>query len=174
MRAALEVTLLIGVLLAVAWRWRPARPVERGARALLLAYGLLGACALWFAWYAPGQEPARLVSLKPTVIYWTLAAILIMAPLFRGGYPIKAIFGTFFLLSGRQWGWMNLGFGATFAVLGTVNLLVASHKGNWESFKYGCMMIPIFLILFRINFVWLDIITRAGVHLYRRARSLFP
>lgn len=170
-------TVLVCALLLVSWLWRPQQPPERGVRALLIGYAALGAWTLWFAWYAvPGQEPATFVFWKPTVLCWMLAIVLIAAPLLRAGYPVKALFGTFFALSNRVWRRMNQAAAALCIVLGTVNLLVAFNlsEGNWDGFKYSCRVLLMFLILLRLNFVWLDLASRIVVALYRRAKSLFP
>lgn len=174
---AAEVTCLVCVALLISWLWRPRQAVEPGVWMLLISYALLGGWALWFGLYsAQGQEPAGFVFWKPTVMYWVLAIILIAAPLLGGGYPIKAIFGTFFLLSNTQWRWMNGGFAALFALLGGVNLLVAFNlsEGNWIGFKYSCMVNVLFILLFRLNFVWLDTVSRVVIYLYGRAKALFP
>lgn len=176
MTGAAAITLLVGALLLVSWRWRPQQAPEPGVRALLIGYAVLGAWTLWFAWYAaPGAEPATLVLWKPTVLCWMLAIILIVAPLRGGGYPVKAIFGTFFALSSRVWRRMNQAAAAICLVMGTANLLVAFNlsEGDWDGFKYSCRVLLMFLILLRLNFVWLDLISRVIVALYRRAKSLF-
>ncbi len=173
---AAGITLLAGALLLVSWLWRPQQPPERGVRALLIGYAALGAWTLWFAWYAaPGDEPAAFVFWKPTVLCWMLASVLIAAPLLHGGYPVKAIFGTFFALSTKVWRRMNQAAAAICVVFGAVNLLVAFNlsEGNWDGFKYSCRVLLMFLILLRLNFVWLDLISRVVVALYRRAKSLF-
>lgn len=176
MTAAAAITLLVGALLLASWLWRPQRPPQPGVLALLIGYALLGAWTLWFAWYAaPGEEPATFVFWKPTVLCWMLAIILIVAPLRGGGYPVKAIFGTFFALSSRVWRRMNQAVAATCVLFGAVNLLVAFNlsEGNWDGFKYSCRVLLMFLILLRLNFVWLDLISRIVVALYRRAKTLF-
>jgi intracellular septation protein A len=172
---ALGITGLIAALLVVAWVWRP-QPPERGVRVLLAGYAVLGAWMLCFTAYAPGQEPAAFVFWKPTVFFWMLAIIVLGAPLLRWGYPFKAIFGTFFALSTAVWRRMNLASGALFVVLGTVNLLVAFNlsEGNWDGFKYSCRVLLMFIILLRLNFVWLDLVSRMVISLYRRAKALFP
>ncbi len=170
------ITLLVGVLLLISWLWRPQQPPERGVRALLIGYAVLGTWALCFGWYAPpGQEPAAFVFWKPTVLCWMLGIVLIVAPLRGAGYPVKAIFGTFFALSNRVWHRMNQAAAALFVVMGAANLLVALNlsEGNWDGFKYSCRVLLMFLILLRLNFVWLDLISRVVVALYRRAKSLF-
>ena len=148
-----------------------------GVGMLLVAYVLLGGWALWFGLYAaPGQEPAAFAFWKPTVMYWVLSVILLTAPALRWGYPVKALIGTFFAFSDREWRWINLGFAALCAILGGVNLFIAftASRGEWEGFKFGCLVNVLGVLLLRLNFVWLDTLVRIGAYLYGRAKALFP
>lgn len=177
MTLALAVTFLICALLFVSWLWRPRQTAEPGVWVLLIAYALLGTWALWFGLYsASGQEPAGFVFWKPTVMYWTLSIILIVAPLLGWGYPVKAIFGTYFAFSKMQWRWMNRGLAALCALLGGVNLLVAFNtaEGNWVGHKFSTMIILLFLMLFRMIFIWFPTLTIVAIKLYRRAIALLP
>ena len=170
MTQAVSVAFLICVGFLVSWLWRPRQAAEPGIWMLLIAYAVLGGWVLWFELNsASSQEPAGFMFWKPTVMYWTLSIILILAPLLGWGYPVKAIFGTYFAFSNKAWRWMNRGFAALGALLGSVNLIVAFHttEGNWIGFKYSAMMTLFFLILFRINFVWLPILANVAIEAYR-------
>ena len=76
--------------LLIAWLWRPRQAAGPSAWILLIAFGALGAWALWFGLYAHPGEPAGFAFWKPTVLYWTLAAIMIMAPLLGWGTETRA------------------------------------------------------------------------------------
>jgi intracellular septation protein len=161
--------------LAVAWIWRPRQPATLGAWLMLAAFGVLGGWALWAGLYAQPGEPPGFIFWKPTVLYWTLAAILIVSPVLGGGYPVKIILGTYFALSTREWRWLNRGFGAVYAILGGVNLWVASEASykDWVGFKYGCLMNMLIIVLLRLNFVWLPILADVSIYLYRRATAAY-
>ncbi len=165
------VTALWAAPLFFAWHWRPQQAPGLGAWSLLIAFGALGAWALWFGLYAHSGEPAGIVFWKPTILYWTLAAIMTVVPLLGGGYPVKIILGAYFSLTNREWRWINLGLATVYAVLGGINLLVAAHASyqDWTGFKYSCMMSLLLIVLFRLNFVWLPILADVAIHLYRRA-----
>jgi intracellular septation protein A len=174
MNQAVLVTLILCLALLVSWAWRPPRAPEGGVLMLLIAYAFLGGWMLWFALYSPlGQEPAALGPWKPTVMYWTLAGIMLVAPVLGWGYPVKAIFGTFFVLPKKQWRWINWGFAAFYALLGGVNLALAfnTSEDNWLGFKYACMMNLLFLILFRVNFVWYPTLIKVALDLYGRVTA---
>ena len=157
--------------LLIAWLWRPRQAAGPSAWILLIAFGTLGAWALWFGLYAHLGEPAGFAFWKPTVLYWTLAAIMIMAPLLGWDYPVKILLGSYFALSNREWRWITVGFATVYTILGGVNLLVASEASykEWDGFKYSCMMNLLIIVLFRLNFVWLPILADVCIHLYRRA-----
>lgn len=177
MTLAIAITFLIGAALFVSWLWRPRKAVEPEVWMLLIAYALLGGWALWFELYStPDQVPSEFMFWKPTVMYWTLAIILIVAPLLGWGYPVKAIFGTFFVFPNNGWRWMNRGLAALCTVLGGVNLLVAFNTAerNWVGHKFSTLIILVFLILFRLNFVWSPTLASVAVNLYRRVKAFFP
>ncbi len=175
MTTALVLSGLIFAALLLAWYWRPRGPIEPGVRMLLLAYGLMGAWTLWFHLFAPGAEPPGSDFLKPTVLFWCLAVTLIVAPLRGWGYPVKAIFGTFFALSSRVWRSINWSTALACLVFGGANLFVISSSvGNFEAFKYSCRVLLMFIILLRLNFVWLELISRVAVQFYHRVKVLFP
>lgn len=176
MTMTVALTGVIAAFLFIAWLWRPRQGIAPGIWLVVIAYGLMGAWAFWFGLYAPDEEPAGFAYYKPTVLYWLLATILIVSPLRGWGYPVKALFGTYFALSPKVWRWMNWSFAAGFVVLGGLNLLIAftSSRGNWEGLKYSCLVNLLFMLLLRLNFGWLDTISRVFIYLYQRARTLFP
>jgi intracellular septation protein len=171
----LAATALWVVPLLIAWFWRPRQATGPSGWILLSAFGALGAWALWFGFYGYPGEPASFAVWKPTVLYWTLAAILIVAPLRGWGYPVKIILGTYFALSNREWRWLNIGFATVYTILGALNLVVASEASykDWVGFKYACMMNLLIIVLFRLNFVWLPILADVSVYLYRRATAAY-
>jgi intracellular septation protein A len=175
MSAALEITLVAGAALALAWLWRPRRPIEPGIRLLLIAYAALGIWALFFgAFAAPGREPAAFALWKPTVMYGVLSAILLLAPAMGWGYPVKAIVGAYFVFSNREWHWINLGFAAACALLGGLNLfIIAEHtQDDWEGFKWSCMVNVLAVLLLRLTFVWVDTVVRLAIAVHGRIRAL--
>lgn len=167
-------TLLWPLALLLVWAWRPRQPITPSALLLLIAFGLLGAWTLWFTVYARGTEPAAIQIWKPTVLYGTLAAILIAVPLLRGGYPAKIILGTYFTLSSREWRWVNRVLALLCLLLAVLSRWLADRvsPGNWEDFKYSAMMLLLVIVLFRLNFVWLPILADVCIQGYRRAQAL--
>jgi len=176
MMQALALTVLAGAALLLSWHWRPRQAMQRGVRILLIAYALLGVWALWFGLYsAPGAEPAAFAFWKPTVMYWVLSAILIIAPPLGWGYPVKAVFGTYFVFSNSEWRWINLGFAVLCALLGSVNLVIAFaySKDDWDGFKWSCMVNVLAVFLLRLTFVWVDTMVRFAMYLHGRVKAYF-
>lgn len=177
MTAHWGVTLLVASLLVIAWLWRPPGRVSPGIWILLGGYALMGAWALWFGVYHPeAKEPVEVTYIKPTVAFWLPAIVMFISPPLGWGYPVKAIFGTFFNVSHKIWRIMNLAFASAYALQGAINLLVVKEatEGNWDGFKYSMMMNLIFLGLLRLNFVWLDIASRVGIYFYKRIKGTLP
>jgi intracellular septation protein len=176
MTGALALTALIAGALALAWRWRPLRALDQGVRVLLGLYALLGAWALLFAQFAPGHEPLAFVWYKPTVLYWALAALLIVAPPLGWGYPVQAIFGTYFVFTGREWRWINLAIAVAALVLGGLNLAIVFYhtQDDWEGYKWSCMVNVIAVFILRVTFVWVDLVARVIKHLHARTRPQSP
>jgi intracellular septation protein len=173
---ALALSALIGLALLLAWRWRPRHPPEPAVWILLACYVLLGAWALCFgAYLGVDREPAGLQVWKPTIVYWLLALVLLLAPPLGLGLPVKAILGTYFAFSSKEWRWLNRGFAILFTAIGSVNLLVAftGSESEWIGFKYACMVNVLIIILLRLSFVWVDLAGRVGALLYTRAKSYF-
>ena len=174
---AAELTLVLVAAFAISWRWRPRQGIEPGVAALLVCYAFLGAWALGFGLYSPpAQEPAGLALWKPTIMYWTLSAVMILAPPLGFGYPVKAILGTSLTFSHREWRWLNRGGAALFAILGVITLIsgFTSSEGEWDGIKFACMVNLLFVFLFRLYFVWIEILGRMVVYLHGRVKALLP
>ena len=174
MSRAMVITVIVISALLLSWHWQSRNKKERWVWVMLIVFALLGGWALWFDVYsAPGQEPEGYLYWKPTIMYWTLTTIMIVVPALGWGYPVKGIFGTFFAISNKQWRLMNWAFAALYALLGCANLLFAFNgsEDDWVGFKYACLMNFLFLILFRINFVWYPTLIEEAIRLYGRIKA---
>lgn len=177
MIAAALLTALLAAAIALAWFWRPPGAAEPGARAIAIVFGLLGAWALWFGvWAEPGSEPEWIVLLKPTLLYGVLVAVVLGAPLLGWDYPVKLIFGSYFIFANREWRWINLAFALACVVLGIVNLVIAfGHtRDDWNGFKWSCMVNVVAVFILRVTFVWVDLAARLIRHVNARAKKAAP
>ncbi len=175
MTASAALAIAACAALPLCWHWRPRQPMAPGVRLLLALYAALGAWALCFEATTLAQ-PAIIVWWKPTILYWGLGAVLLAAPLLGWGYPVKAVIGTYFVFSNREWHWINLAIALVCGVLGTLNLVIVYFHtaDDWDGFKWSCMVNVIAVLLLRMTFVWVDLLARIARHLYQRARGLPP
>lgn len=151
--------------LALAWRWRPRGAIEPGVLLLLAVFAAFGAWALAFSLFAPAglHEPEALAIWKPTILYWTVAFVLLVSPRLGWGVPAKAIVGTYFTFSSLEWRWINRGVAFFCAILGALNIYIATtdELGGWEGFKFASMVNVVGLLLLRLTFLWIDTLVRA-------------
>jgi intracellular septation protein len=80
---------------------------------------------------------ATFIKWKPTLLYWTMGAAFLLAPLLFDKNLLKLLLGEQLQLPPPVWQRLNLAWVAFFAVMGTLNLWVAySFSENaWVNFK---------------------------------------
>jgi intracellular septation protein len=80
---------------------------------------------------------ATFIKWKPTLLYWTMGAAFMLAPLLFDKNLLKLLLGEQLQLPPQVWQRLNLAWVAFFAVMGTLNLWVAySFSENaWVNFK---------------------------------------
>lgn len=159
--------------LLLAWRWRPRQGLEPGVAWLLVAYVVLGVLGGALSIAPPAWQPHWMRLAEPSVMYGTLAAVLLTAQLRSAGYPVKAILGSQFVLSQREWALVNLGLGVACLLLALINVavVVALEPEDWEAFKWSCMVNLAAAFFLRATFVWVDLVARAGQAAIDRWRS---
>ena len=64
------------------------------------------------------------IKLKPTVLYFTFALVLLVSQFLLKKIPLKALLGTKLELTEKSWGGVNLSWGIFFVVLGIINLFM--------------------------------------------------
>ncbi len=149
--------------------WAFLRSIDPAARVLMTTYILLGVVSLWWIYRPPAQDWYRaLIVWRPTILYWALALSLVIPPWLRWGYPVKYILGPHLHLAEKEWLWLCRIFALVYIFLGSINLAFAykASPGDWLDFKDACMMNLLFLILLRINFVWLGILKNIVMLIY--------
>jgi intracellular septation protein len=96
---------------------------------------VLGGMTLYF-------QNEAFIKWKPTLLYWTFAAVLIGANLFTQKNIIKSMMGKEIHLPETIWNKLNIAWAIFFAGLGALNLYVAFHYSidTWANFKlFGTM-----------------------------------
>ncbi len=104
---------------------------------------LLGGATLYF------HNPV-FIQWKPTILYWTFALVLGVAPLFAGRNPIRSALEAQIHLPNRIWKNLNAAFALFFFGLGWLNIAAIHWLScdDWVTFKvFGVTgMIAVFLV----------------------------
>jgi intracellular septation protein len=164
---------LLALVLALAWWWRPRGAASPAAWIMLLTFMVLGGVALWFVQTGtPQADYPAFLHWKPTVVYWSMSAIFLGAAFLHWDYPVKWVIGSSLPLASREWRWLNMMLALLYLLLGGVNLLLVYtvEESNWVGFKESCYMNIIMIFLVRINFVWLPLLKNIAELAYRFVR----
>ena len=138
------VAVIIGSIIQIIWAKLHYKKVDNTLWLSALLVTILGGMTLYF------QNDA-FIKWKPTLLYWTFAAVLIGARLFSKKNIIKMMMGKEIQLPETIWNNLNVAWAIFFSALGALNLYVAFHYSidTWASFKlFGTMgLMFIFIIV---------------------------
>ena len=138
------VAVIIGSIIQIIWAKLHYKKVDNTLWLSALLVTILGGMTLYF------QNDA-FIKWKPTLLYWTFAAVLIGARLFSKKNIIKMMMGKEIQLPETIWNNLNVAWAIFFSALGALNLYVAFHYSidTWASFKlFGTMgLMFIFVIV---------------------------
>ena len=129
------VAVIIASIIQIIWAKLHYKKVDNTLWLSALLVVVLGGLTLYF------QNDA-FIKWKPTLLYWTFAAVLIGANLFAKKNIIKTMMGKEIALPEPIWNKLNLAWAIFFASLGVLNLYVAFNYSIdiWASFKlFGTM-----------------------------------
>jgi intracellular septation protein len=135
---------IVATIVQVAWSWLRHRKVDTMlwvTLAIMLVFG--GATLI-------SRDPT-FIKLKPTVLYWLFAAILIGSQIFFKKNLIRALMEKQMALPDAIWLKLNASWTAFFAVMGVLNLYVAYSfsEATWVKFKVfgGMGIMLVFVVL---------------------------
>jgi intracellular septation protein len=134
---------IIGSIIQIVWAKLHYKKVDKTLWLSALLVTVLGGMTLYF------QNDA-FIKWKPTLLYWTFAAVLIGANLFTQKNIIKSIMGKEIRLPEPIWNKLNIAWATFFIFLGALNLYVAFHYSIdiWASFKlFGTMGLMFIFII---------------------------
>lgn len=79
----------------------------------------------------------QFIKMKPTVLYWVFAAIILGSEAISGKNIVRSLMKTQVELTEAGWRTLNISWGVFFAVVGAVNLFVARlcSTAVWVNFK---------------------------------------
>ncbi len=114
----------------VLWLLARRKPVDNMLWVSLVIIVLFGGATIYF-------HDDHFIKLKPTVLYWSFALLLLGAPLLFGKNLMRSMMGKQMTLPDAVWARLNLAWGLFFAVMGAVNLYVAFTMPLefWVNFK---------------------------------------
>jgi intracellular septation protein len=129
------VAVIIGSIVQIIWAKLHYKKVDNTLWISALLVTTLGGMTLYF------QNDA-FIKWKPTLLYWTFAAVLIGARLFTDKNIIKMVMGKEIKLPEPIWNKLNIAWAIFFSCLGALNLYIAFNFSidTWASFKlFGTM-----------------------------------
>lgn len=144
------VAVIIGSIIQIIWAKLHYKKVDNTLWLSALLVTVLGGLTLYF------QNDA-FIKWKPTLLYWTFAAVLVGARLLSHKNIIKMMMGKEIQLPEAIWNKLNLAWALFFSALGALNLYVAFNYSidTWASFKLfgtmGLMFVFIIAQSFAIN-----------------------
>lgn len=121
---------IAATVVQVAWMWLRHRRVDKMLWITLAIMVVFGGATLTF------RDPT-FIMVKPTVLYWTFAAVLIGAQVFFGKNLIRIMMEKQISLPDAIWGRLNASWVGFFAVMGVLNLYIAVtfSEAIWVKFK---------------------------------------
>ena len=135
---------IAATILQVAWMWLRHRRVDKTLWITLAIMMVFGGLTLAF------RDPT-FIMLKPTVLYWTFAAVLVGAQAFVGKNLIRIMMEKQISLPDAIWGKLNASWAGFFAVMGALNLYIALTFSEeiWVKFKVfgGIGLMLLFVVL---------------------------
>lgn len=144
------IAVIIASIIQIIWAKLHYKKVDNTLWLSALLVTVLGGMTLYF------QNDA-FIKWKPTLLYWTFAAVLIGARIFTDKNIIKSMMGKEIKLPEAIWNKLNTAWAIFFAALGVLNLYIAFNFSidTWASFKlFGTMGLMFAFILaqsFAIN-----------------------
>ncbi len=121
---------ILATFAQVIWLLARRKPVDNMLWVSLVIIVLFGGATIYF-------HDEHFIKLKPTVLYWCFARVLLGAPLLLGKNLMRSMMGKQMHLPDAVWSRLNLAWGLFFAVMGGVNLYVAFTMplAFWVNFK---------------------------------------
>ncbi len=109
---------ILATLAQVLWLLARRKPVDNMLWLSLAIIMVFGGATIYF-------HDEQFIKLKPTVLYWCFALVLLGAPLLFGKNLMRSMMGKQMQLPDAIWSRLNLAWGLFFTAMGAVNLYVA-------------------------------------------------
>jgi intracellular septation protein len=129
------VVVVIATLTQVAWLAARGKKIDLMLWVSLALVVTMGGLTIWL-------HSETFIKWKPTLLYWVMAAALLIASLVWRKNLIRTLLGEQLTLPEPVWQRLNIAWAAFFALMGALNLWVAFHFATptWVNFKlFGLM-----------------------------------
>ncbi len=139
---------IVATFLQVAWVRFKGRKVEPMLWISLAIIVVMGGATLWL-------HDEAFIKWKPTVLYWVFSGAIFGAAA-GGKNLIRSLMNAEVELPGSAWNLLNLSWGAFFALMGVLNLLVAFNFSTdvWVDFKlFGSLGLMLVFVLAQTIFI---------------------
>ena len=128
----------------IGWLLLRRHPVDNMLWVSLVIIVLFGGATIYF-------HDEHFIKLKPTVLYWCFALVLLASPLILKKNLMKAMMGQQLSLPENIWSRLNLAWGLFFTLMGALNLYIAFSfpLDFWVNFKlFGFLgLMIVFVVL---------------------------
>ena len=128
----------------IGWLLARRKPVDNMLWVSLVIIVLFGGATIYF-------HDEHFIKLKPTVLYWCFALVLLGSPLVLKKNLMKSMMGQQLNLPADVWSRLNLVWGLVFLLMGALNLYIAFHfpLDFWVNFKlFGFLgLMVVFVVL---------------------------
>ncbi|MEY3721611.1 MAG: intracellular septation protein [Pseudomonadota bacterium] len=128
----------------IGWLLARRKPVDNMLWVSLVIIVLFGGATIYF-------HDEQFIKLKPTVLYWCFALVLLGSPLLLKKNLMKAMMGKQLSLPDNVWSRLNLAWGLFFSLMGALNLYIAFSfpLDFWVNFKlFGFLgLMIVFVVL---------------------------
>lgn len=172
--------LVVGSVLMLYWLTKPKgqRPEKTILLVLtfMLTYSGIGFISVFVVHRSIAPEPPTLFEhLQPTLLFWGMAFMFLVAPRKGFGYPIKWLVGPSLPITDKEWDLLSRTLGVLFIIIGSVNLVVfyVGLRTDWVGFKESTYILFILITLTRFNFIWSVIFEQGIPILYRKYNNFW-
>jgi intracellular septation protein len=135
---------ILATFAQIAWLLARRKPVDNMLWVSLVIIVLFGGATIYF-------HDEHFIKLKPTVLYWCFALVLLASPLLLKKNLMKSMMGAQLSLPESVWARLNLAWGLFFTLMGALNLYIAFTfpLDFWVNFKlFGFLgLMVVFVVL---------------------------
>lgn len=126
---------IVATVAQIGWLLARRKHVDNMLWVSLAIIAVFGGATIYF-------HDEQFIKLKPTVLYWFFAVVLLVSQAFFGKNLIKSMMGKQLTLPEPVWRKLNLAWGLFFAAMGALNLYIGFNYplNFWVNFKlFGFM-----------------------------------